>query len=269
MKKGKLVKTLVFLALLAAAGVILSLRFEGDAGADFIPKRQTEDEILVYQDCSKVELYFHNPADAKAVEIRAEVGMGDGYDEVARAQLHPGETVTILETADGEPFSVFTPAILSGRILVYDLESGRLKERVEPLAFRIYASYKDPYDALTPPNTEREVILDETNYRPPELGMSIDLKKEELRTGLYGLTAEWRNLNSYVYARIDGEEVLLARETIPPRSLVFDLYLEPGAADLFSVGDTISDVRVDSYYADTGEFFDSIPAEIQEVIRSD
>ena len=39
-------------------------------------------------------------------------------------------------------------------------------------------------------------------------------------------------------------------------------------ADLLSEGETIPEVRVDSYYSDTGEFYDSIPAEITEIFRS-
>ena len=111
--------------------------------------------------------------------------------------------------------------------------------------------------------------LDETEHRRDHLMLEADLKTEQLRSGFYGLFAEWRDLDTYVYATIGGEEILIARgEGLPPRSLTFELYLEPGVADLLS-GDTVPDVRVDSYYADTGEFFDSIPAEIARIYRSD
>jgi hypothetical protein len=82
--------------------------------------------------------------------------------------------------------------------------------------------------------------------------------------------SEWRDLRCYVYAEIDGEEILLAKaERIEPRSIVFQLYLEPGVADMLSVGDVLPNAHVDSYYVDNGEFYDSIPAEISEVVRTD
>lgn len=237
----------------------------------FVPKRQNEDQIIVYQDCNKVELFFHNPEDAAPVEIRVEVYIGDGPYEAARAQVQSGETVTLLETIDGKPFRYFVPGIFGGRILVYDLESGRLKDRIDPLEFRIYQSHRDAYDVLgSSEEHEREVHVDEKEHRPERLNMQVDLKTEQIRSGFYGLFAEWRNLNTYIYAQIDGKEVLVSKaENIPPRTLIFDLYLEPGVADLLEVGDTVADVRVDSYYADTGEFYDSIPGEIYEVIRTD
>lgn len=251
------------LAALVLTGVLLhAKRFE--------PKRQSEEEIIAYQDSSKVELYYHNAYDA-AVEIWAQIYFGDGTDTVAKGIVQPGETVTLLETIDGKPYDHFVPDIYLGRILVFDADSGRLQERKDELAFRLYHSYRDPYDALvSSAQTEREVVLDEKEYRPASLLMRVDLKTEEIRAGLMGLTAEWRELNSYIYAQIDGKEVLIAKEErLPPRTLYFELYLEPGVADLLNVGDVIPDVRVDSYYADTGEFYDSIPAEIYEVVRTD
>lgn len=159
--------------------------------------------------------------------------------------------------------------ILGGRILVYDAETGRLRERVEPLEFRVYHSILDEYDAL-PPLKEREVHVDDHEYRPDYLGMRVDLKTEEIWTGICGLFSEWRELNTYIYAAVDGEEILLAKQlNIRPRSGFYNPYLEPGVADLFLAGKEVQDIRIDSYYADTGEFYDSIPGEIIDVFASD
>ena len=260
-------RILVIALALALVAIVLLLILPRSKST--FPKRQTENQILVYHDSDMVELYFHNPEDSGPVDIRVEFCVGDGPLEIARSDVQPGETVTLLHTRSGEPVLYFREGVYTGRILVYDLESGRLKERIEPLEFRIYPSYEDDYDSLQPSNAEREVILDETEYRPEHLMMRVDLKTEELNSGFYGLCAEWRELDVYVYARIGGREILIAKEDrLPPRSITFQLYLEPGVADLLSEGETIPEVRVDSYYSDTGEFYDSIPAEISEIFRS-
>lgn len=264
-KKRTAILSVLFLALVCV-GVLL---YNHDHR--FVPKRHSDNQIIAYQDSSKVELYYHNSTDSSAVEIRVEVFYGDGPYEVSRAQVQPGETITLLDTVDGKPYNHFRPGVFNGRILVFDLETGRLQDRVEPLEFRIYQSYKDDYDALLPPEEqEREIILDEKDYRPERIKIHIDLKTEELWSGFYGLSSEWRDLNTYVYAKINGEERLLAKaEQILPRSVIFQVYLEPGIADLLYMGFAVTDVRVDTYYADTGEFYDSIPAEIDEIVCSD
>ena len=255
----------VLLVLALAAGGALFWRSRAQR---FVPKRQNENEILAYQDSSTIELYYSCPKDFAPEELRVELCVGDGPIEAARAVVQPGETVTQVQTKDGEPFRHFTSGIYTGRIVVFDEETGRLKERLDALEFRIYSSCKDAYDALQPTVYEREERLDEQEYRPPFLEMRVDLKYEEIRAGLWGLFSEWRDLNSYIYAQIRGQEVLVAKaEPVPPRSVFFQLYLEPGVADMLSVGDVISAVRVDSYYADTGELYDSIPGEINEVVR--
>ena len=266
MKKPSFLLFVLGIACIAILSSIIVLRLHR-----FEPKRRSEEQVIAYKDCSNVELFFHNPADSAPVEIRVEVYIGDGPYDVARTQVQPGETVTLLETIDGEPFHYFVSGVFGGRILVYDLESGKLKERIEPLEFRIYQSYKDDYDALTPfDEDEREIILDDEEYRPDYLKMRVDLKKEELRSGFYGLVSEWRELDSYVYAVLDGEKILIAKaERLPPRSITFELYLEPGVADMLTVGETVANIRVDSYYSDTGEYYDSIPAEICEIVRTD
>lgn len=255
------------LILILTIGILVLYRYNSNR---FVPKRQNEDQVIVYQDSNKVELFFHNPSDSTPVEIRVEFYVGDGPYEVARAQVQPNETVTILETTDGEPYNHFVPGVYGGRILVYDLETGRLKERINPLEFRIYHSYRDAYDTLVPPvESDREVILDEEEYRPEYLKMRVDLKTEEIRTGIYGLASEWRELKTFIYVEINGEEILIAKaDRVPPRTLIFDLYLEPGVADLLREGSVIPNAHVDSYYVDTGEFYDSIPAEIYEIVRS-
>ena len=265
MKNKKLQITFFLLMLVIAALVVCRYNAQ-----KFIPKRQNADQVIVYQDSNKVELYFYNPKDSTSVEIRVEFYVGDGPYEVARAIVEPDETVTILETIDGEPYNHFVPGVYGGRILVYDLETGHLKERVDPLEFRIYHSYRDAYDTLVSPTEfDREVILDEEEYRPESLKMRVDLKTEEIRTGIYGLASEWRDLRSVIYAEINGEEIMIAQaDQVPPRTLIFDLYLEPGIADLLTEGTVISSAHVDSYYVDTGEFYDTIPAEIYEIVRS-
>lgn len=257
---------LALLLLVLAAGLIFGLT----RGHSTASKRLREDQIVCCHDSSTVELYYHNPYESRTVDIRAELCVGDGPIEIARGQVKPGETVTALQTRDGEPFDHFVAAIFSGRILVYDLESGRLLDRIEPLELRIYESSKDPYDSIAPLfSQEREPLLDEVEHRPKELKMKVDLKTEELSAGIYGLCAEWRDLKCYVYAEIDGQEVLVAKdERVGPRCIVFQLYLEPGIADMMEEGDYFPVARVDSYYADTGEFYDSIPAEIYQVVRT-
>ena len=162
---------IICIAILSGIIILRSHRFE--------PKRRSEEQVIAYKDCSKVELFFHNPADSSPVEIRVEVYIGDGPYDVARAAVQPDETVTLLETTDGEPFHYFGSGVFGGRILVFDLESGKLKERIEPLEFRIYQSYRDDYNALTPfEEYEREIILDDEEYRPDYLKMRVDLKRE-------------------------------------------------------------------------------------------
>ena len=237
----------------------------------FIPKRQNNEQIIAYRDSKEVVLFYHNSADSTPEEIRVELCIGDGPVEVARSLVLPNETVTIISTSDGKPCNLFTAGIYAGRILVYEAETGQLKSRKDGLEFRLYSSRQDAYDTLQSPQTsERKVVLDKEEYRPSFLKMSVDLKTEEIRAGLYGLVSEWRELNSYIYAEINGEELLVAKaERLPPRSIAFNLYLEPGIAEILSAGKTLSTVHVDSYYADTGTFYDSIPAEIYEIINSE
>lgn len=266
MQERKRILTVALILAFAAIALLLFLPRRKDSAAN----ARTDRQILAYQDSSQVQLYFHNPADAAPAEIRVELCVGDGPLEIARGEAQPGETVTLLQTRTGKPVLYFREGIYTGRILVYDLESGRLRERIEPLEFRIYPSYKDDYDSLQPPEeTEREQHLDEAEQRPAEMKMRVNLKTEELESGFFGLFSEWRDLEVYVYAQINGQELLLARlERLPPRSVVFQLYLEPGVADLLTEGETISQVRVVSCYADTGELYDSIPGEVTEIFRS-
>ena len=263
----KKIEITVFALLVLAAGILLQQRFRTPP---FELKRQREDQILCYHDSSTIELYYQNPADSPAVEIRAELCVGDGPIELGRGTVRPGQTVTTVKTTDGKNCSHFVPDVYAGRILVYDLESGKLRERVEGLELRMYAFCRDSYDSLQPREPiEREIMLNETEYRPDLIKLRIDLKTEEIRCGLSGLNAEWRELDSYIYADIDGEDVLIAKgEKLPPRSVTFQLYLEPGVADFFQVGDPPRSAHVDSYYADTGELYDSITAEISEVVRT-
>lgn len=264
MKKDFVLKTTLFVLFSIALCLVIVLRIRGD---QFVPKRQEENQIIAYQDSNKVELYFHNPDDSRAVEIRADLII-DGPYEIARAVVQPGETVTIAETTTGEPYNYFVPGFYAGEILVFDLESGALVDRKTSMECRIYGSYHDSYDTLVPPSFEREIILDEEEYRPAYHKMRVDLKTEVIQIGLYGLVSEWRELDSYVYAEIEGKEILVAKaEHLPPRSITFYLYLEPGVADLLEIGDVISNAHIDSYYSDTGEYYDTIPAEIYEVVR--
>lgn len=265
MKKGVILKTVLIVLLVSALCTVVISRMRTN---QFAPKRQNENQIIAYQDSNIVELYYHNDQ-SRAVEIRAELII-DGPYEVARAVAQPDETVTVARTTTGEPYSYFVPGVYAGDILVYDYESGALVDRKTSMECRIYGSCHDSYDVLVTPSYEREIIVDEEEHRPAYHKMRVDLKSEEIQAGLYGLCSEWRELDSYIYAELDGEEILVARaEHLPPRSITFYLYMEPGVAQKLNVGDVIPNVRVDSYYSDTGEFYDTIPAEIYEVVRWD
>ena len=258
----------VLLIVLVLAAVSAGLTARRISSRRFVPKLQNEKQVIAYQDSGKVELYYHNPEDSAPVEIRIYIWAVDGSDEVARALVQPNETVTILE---GENVPRWRSGFYGGRILVFDSESGRLKERIEPLEFRLYESSKDAYDSLVPPaDTERKLVLEEKEHRIEKMQMSVNLKTEEIRAGINGLCAERRELNSYIYAEIDGEERLIAKsEHIAPNSIIFDIYLEPGIAGLLHEGDVILNAHTDSYYTDSGEFYDSIPTEIIYVYRSE
>ncbi len=240
-----------------------------DAEIPFVSKRQLENQVIIYQDLNEVELYYHNSSNTPE-EIRVDIYMGDGFNDVAKAIVQPGETVTCAKTFNGEPYNAFIPGIFSGRILVYDSESGHLKNRIDGLEIRLYHSYQDNYDVLAvPEKQEREVMLDEEEHRPAAYRFEVDLKTEEVWGGLYGLFAEWKKLDSYVYAVIDGEEILIAKcEHLPPRSIAYILYLEPGLSDRLTEGEISTGGHVDSFYSDTGEFYDSIPVEGFDVKRS-
>ena len=261
----------VLLIVLVLAAVSAGLTAWRISSRRFVPKLQNEKQVIAYQDSGKVELYYHNPENSAPTEIRVEVWMEDGSDEVVRTAVQPGETVTLLERENAKSFRFDCPGIYGGRIMVYDLESGRLKERIEPLEFRLYESSKDAYDSLVPPaDTERKLVLEEKEHRIEKMQMSVDLKTEEIRAGINGLCAERRELNSYIYAEIDGKERLIAKsEHIAPNSIIFDIYLEPGIAGLLHEGDVILNAHTDSYYTDSGEFYDSIPTEIIYVYRSE
>ena len=264
--KKPILVTLLLILLFASVGFVIFKSKD----QRYVPKRQNNDQIIVYQDSNKVELYFHNPESSVPVDIRVGFYWGDGPYEIARAEVQPGETVSTLETSVGDMYEHLAPGIYSGRILVYDLETGVLLDRLEPLEFRIYHSVRDEYEILKAPEEQHfEATLDEQEYRPEHLKISIDLKTQKLRSGFYGLVAEPRELDTLVFVRINGEEILFSKaEKIPPRSMLFEMNLEPGIAEILSVGDVISDVHVDSFYSDTKEFYDSIPAEIYEVVQS-
>lgn len=234
----------------------------------FVPKRQGENQIIAYHDINRIEFYYHNQG-SKAVEIRVELII-DGPYEVARAVVQPGEIVTVIETTSGEPYQYFVSDVYGGDILVFDLASGELVDRKTSLEFRLYDSHLDSYDTLVSPSGEREVFLDEEEHRLPNHSIRVNLKTEEILIGLHGLHAEWREIDSYVYASINGEEVLIAKATrLPPRSITFYLYMEPGVARMLAVGEANLNAHVESYYSDTGEYYNSISAEIYEVVCTD
>ncbi len=230
--------------------------------------RRNENQIIAYRDSSVVEYCFSNQNGDKPVEIRIEVLL-DGYYNVAKEIVAAGETATTGSTISGEPYNVFIAGIYPGRILVFDCESGKLTERIDHLEFRLYDSMDDPYEALAPSAAaEREIKLDEQEYRASGYVMRADIKQEELIANISGLFAEWRSLDSYIYASIDGVDVLIARaEGIVPRSVVVEIDLENGAAALLEAGKTY-EIRVDSVYSDTQEAYDSIPGTV-EVFRMD
>lgn len=266
-------KTLKYLAiLLSFVGAIFVILFlvkhSPRNDNQFESKRLTENQIIAYRDSNVVEYYFDNQSGTEPAEIIIEVQL-DGYYNVAKETIPAGETGMTGTTINGEPYSYFVAGIYPGRILLFDYKSGKLKARIDNLEFRLYNSVNNPYDALVPQAaSEREMKLDEEEQRPSGYQMRADIKQEELIANIPGLFSEWRPLDSHIYAIIDGNEVLIARaEGIAPRSLLIELDLEEGAADVLKEGQTY-DIRVDSVYSDTQEFYDSISGSV-EVYRAD
>lgn len=245
----------------AALVLILLLSFFFSGRGDYTPKLLHEDEVILSHDHPVVEFCFENKQDA-AVDIVVEL-LIDGPYELCRARVLPGEKLTQLSRADGKPFDVFLPGLYGGHILVFHAESGELIERIAPLQVRLYESYRDGYDELPQQPAPSALPLDEEEHRPEYLIISAELERLELYTGLYGLKSEDRALDSFVYVSIDGEDVLLAKvEGLGHRCMQFMLYLEKEAASLLEAGGFYPDARVDSYYSDSGQFYDSIPAEL-------
>lgn len=253
-------------ALVFALGLLAAMRLTKHEDRH-ITVRKREDQIIAFRDSNVVEYYFNNRNGNDPVEIRIEVLL-DGYYTVAKEIVPAGKIGTVGSTINGEPYYYFISGIYPGRILVFDMESGKLFERIENLEFRLYDSVNDPYDALVPiAAKEREVKLDEEEYRPSDYKMRADIKQEELIANLPGLFSEWRPLDSYVYAMVDGNEVLIAKaEEIMPRSIKVEIDLEDGAADLLEEGQ-IYTIRVESRYTDTQEVYDSIHGSV-EVYRA-
>jgi hypothetical protein len=225
--------------------------------------RKNENQIIAYRDSNVVEYYFSNQNGSVPVEIRIEVLL-DGYYDVAKETIPAGEIGTESSTINGDPYNYFVAGIYPGRILVFDLDSGKLRERIENLEFRLYDSISDSYDAISSPAPkEREVVLDEEEYRASNYSMRADIKQEELIAYISGLFSEWRSIDSYIYVSVDGKDVLMAKaEEIAPRSIMVEIDLEPGVADILEEGKTYS-IHVDSYYNDTKEAYDSIPGVVE------
>ena len=265
-KRKSRVLLIVSCMLVFALGLLATMRLTKHEDRH-ITVRKREDQIIAFRDSNVVEYYFNNRNGNDPVEIRIEVLL-DGYYTVAKEIVPAGKIGTVGSTINGEPYYYFISGIYPGRILVFDMESGKLFERIENLEFRLYDSVNDPYEALVPTAAkEREVKLDEEEYRPSAYKMRADIKQEELIANLPGLFSEWRPLDSYVYAVIDGNEVLIAKaEEIMPRSIMVEIDLEEGAAELLEEGQ-IYTIRVESRYSDTQEAYDSIHGSV-EVYRA-
>ena len=261
----KLTKNTVYIlvAAVAALAVLLVVLLSGGKKTAETVHRQNENQIVAFRDSSRVEYYYENPKDGGTVDLQLQLII-DGPYTVAEATLLPGETGTLTQTLRGEPYTPFVPNVYTGRILVFDHETGRLKERVYGLEFRLYDSVDDPYDALQPaPASDREPVLSETENRLDHYQIYVYPDPEEMLIGLSGLDAQARNIDTKVYAIINGEEILAAEvDDIPPKSLYFVIDMELGVAGLLEEG-VIYDVCVDSSYSDTGELFESVPGTME------
>ncbi len=266
--KSKILYTFSVMALALLLAEVVMARINQE---EYKPKRQNDNQIILYHDRNDVELFYLSPEDGAPEEIRAELLYGDGPLEVGRSMVRPGKAATLIKTADGKPFDHFVPGIYPGRILVFDAQTGKLKARKTGMEIRIYESYRDDYDSLPIPEaTERKPSLDPFEIRQTYLKMDIDLKNEEIAPGLFGLRAEWRELDCYIYAKINGIDMVIADyKNLPPNSILYGIYLRPGIAELLTEGETIPAAHVDLYYSDTGEFYESIPGEIGHIYRSE
>ena len=147
----KLTKNTVYIlvAAVAALAVLLVVLLSGGKKTAETVHRQNENQIVAFRDSSRVEYYYENPEDSGPVDLQLQLII-DGPYTVAEATLLPGETGTLTQTLRGEPYTPFVPNVYTGRILVFDHETGRLKERVYGLEFRLNDSDDDPNDALQP-----------------------------------------------------------------------------------------------------------------------
>ena len=224
-------------------------------------KRQSKDEVLLFNDSEDIELYYHLPADQAAVDIEVFLYVGDGPISLGDAvHVEPDETVLTMKT---DASDLFSPGIYTGAIVVRDINSGLIRERVDT-TIRIYDHSDDPYDCLEETNEEYELVLEEEEpARKEYYKMRLYLQEGTIMIDYSGLMAEDHTLDIDIVILEEGRELSVARvEQIGPRGLCLSSDVHTDILPLLEVGE-VYEARLDAYYSDTGELFETRAGEIE------
>lgn len=222
--------------------------------------RQQDDEVLLFNDSEYLDMYYHQPAGDNASEIEVYLYIGDGPISLGDpVRVEPDETVLSMKTNASD---LFMPDVYSGAIIVRNIDTGLVSERI-PVSIRIYDHYDDPYDSIENPEEKRELILEEEE--PPRkeyYDMQLYLHEGTIMIDYSGFMAQDRSLDLEIVAIIEEQEIPIARvEQIGPRSMCLSSNVLTEALPKLKVG-TVYDARLNAYYTDTGELFETRGGEI-------